>query len=827
MFQHGWLSYLENAFPDDELRPLTCAGLERDLNDPANTARNDALGSYALTLVDSLTTFVVLGDRAGFHTQVERVRRYVQFDVPSTVQVFETTIRALGSLLSAHTLASTPRLGFALNGYDGFLLELAHDLGTRLLPAFDSHNGGIPAPRVNLRSGRVNCKVTPPGKPDVTETCTSGAGSLLLEFGLLSRLTGDPRFEANARRAFFELYAKRTDLDLMPMSIDSQTGEWLTPLISGIGANLDSFYEYALKYGILFNDDTFIAMFERLYRGLKAHSFDGWAFHNVNSKSAILANHWIDSVGAFFPSVMVIAGDLEDAARAHLVYYNIWTTFGALPERFNLLNRGSSINATVELEWYPLRPEFIESTFHLYQATKDPFYLHVGERVMRDLQNRSRVKCGYAGIKNVLTGELEDRMESFFLSETVKYLYLLFDVDNPMNRPSKPSNQVFSTEAHMLWYDEDIANHAGYHNFERLLYMGEYDDQIRYTGLSISSQVDAEPDLDSVNAYQDDLGNPELLVTHLLTVQTQHEHGVARDMAEYISRDPQKYSEPPRRTYQYASQCDVSFPLGQNLPKFRQTEEDESNPNTKQSCSCSSRDQKIQQETLNGVDNGFGMYSLMGSWNRLYEINSLYEFTRNLSLVVAGAAGDGSGESLPRAAIGGGATTKFFTNFILRYIDPKSTCSVPLTVHDQDASQAAFELIVAKPHNAVRGRVLYRSLAAVQCNDKNAVSMVIASSLYGLRVRFAPYACHAGSAADGGGNNERAADPLDFKYRVEIVDGHVLGNNHELWVHTLSSISRSNGDKVLEVVETPGNELNRVRVNGKLVTNLKVLRSGD
>jgi ER degradation enhancer, mannosidase alpha-like 1 len=102
---------------------------------------------------------------------------------------------------------------------------------------------------------------------------------------------------------------------------------------------------------------------------------------------------------------------------------------------------------------YPLRPgkmccwhceaclnivfiEFIESTWYLYRvsyrvssvlqllilrkATKDPFYLDVGERVLLDLITRAKVDCGLAGIQDLRTNKRDDRMESFALSETLK-----------------------------------------------------------------------------------------------------------------------------------------------------------------------------------------------------------------------------------------------------------------------------------------------------------------------------------------------------------------------------------------------------------------------
>ena len=164
------------------------------------------------------------------------------FDLDSKVQVFETAIRGLGGLLSAHLFAvgelpirgynpPPPSAHYAqawrkshFSGkkqgilwpnafeYDGQLLRLAYDLGSRLLPAFWS-SMGIPYPRVNLRhgipfyvnsplnAGRSTANSSAPH--EITETCSAGAGSLVLEFTVLSRLTGDARFEEVAKRAFW------------------------------------------------------------------------------------------------------------------------------------------------------------------------------------------------------------------------------------------------------------------------------------------------------------------------------------------------------------------------------------------------------------------------------------------------------------------------------------------------------------------------------------------------------------------------------------------------------------------------------------------------
>lgn len=454
MFYHGWDNYMTHAFPADELRPLSCMGLTADPSSPDNIHLNDVLGGYHVTLVDSLDMFAIMGERDQFAKYVQLAIETVDFNQSTTVQVFETTIRGMGGLLSAHLYASVPRLGMALPNYNGELLELAYDLGQRLLPAFTTASG-IPHPRVNLQKG-----VVPINGKKITETCSSGAGSLLLEFGLLSRLTGDSRFEEVARKAFLQLWSRRSFIDLVGMSVDAESGYWQSK-ITGIGASIDSYYEYAFKYYVLFGDNNFYRIFHSMYKNLLHYSFDGWFFHNINFFTGDGVTNWIDSLAAFFPGLQTLAGDLTAAVKHHLVYYKLWKTYGGIPERWEFTDT-NSVDA-IALEWYPLRPEFVESNYYLHQATNDPFYLEVGRQAVNDLRAINEVECGFAGTQDMRNGMLTDRMESFFLSETTKYLYLLFDETNPLNK--EYSNFVFSTEAHPLWYDNDVVKYASAKRF--------------------------------------------------------------------------------------------------------------------------------------------------------------------------------------------------------------------------------------------------------------------------------------------------------------------------------------------------------------------------
>ncbi len=229
-----------------------------------------------------------------------------------------------------------------------------------------------------------------------------------------------------------------------------------------IGAGIDSFFEYAFKSYILLsgigndtshvvvdNSDAFLSVWRDSHASIRRHVYRSSAYHHPHYVQADLYNGatralWLDSLSAYYPGLLTIAGELEEAIESHLLYSALWSRYAALPERWSV----ATGNIESELRWWGGRPEFIESTWYLYRATRDPWYLHVGEMVVRDIKRRCWTACGWAGLQDVRTGEQTDRMESFFLGETAKYLYLLFDPAHPLNNLDAP--YVFTTEGHPL-----------------------------------------------------------------------------------------------------------------------------------------------------------------------------------------------------------------------------------------------------------------------------------------------------------------------------------------------------------------------------------------
>ncbi|RXM98419.1 ER degradation-enhancing alpha-mannosidase-like protein 3 [Acipenser ruthenus] len=321
-------------------------------------------------------------------------------------------------LLGAHVMATMlQQRQERMQWYKNELLAMATDLGHRLLPAFNT-TSGLPYPRVNLRYGVLN-----PLSRTGTEsnTCTACAGTMILEFAALSRLSGEPVFEGHARRALDVLWEKRQrGSDLVGTVINIHNGDWVRRAVTcALPLAPPQHYTAIMKY---------ISQPPLL---LSVH------MHNPT----VSVRGWMDSLLAFFPGLQVLRGDLKPAIETHEMLYQVTKQHKFLPEAFTTEFR-------VHWGQHPLRPEFAESTYFLYKATGDPYYLQVGRSIVDSLNQHARVPCGFAAVQDVRTGRHEDRMDSFFLAEMFKYLYLLFSEKEQLLFDI--DDYIFSTEAHLL-----------------------------------------------------------------------------------------------------------------------------------------------------------------------------------------------------------------------------------------------------------------------------------------------------------------------------------------------------------------------------------------
>ncbi|ORZ41348.1 glycoside hydrolase [Catenaria anguillulae PL171] len=414
MFFHAWNNYLLHGYPHDELAPISCKGQK-------------VHGNIFITLIDAADTLAIMGEWSEFARTITIIERIRNFDIDTNVSLFETNIRILGGLLSAHVIAERKLKGV----YSGKLLPLAEDLGKRLMWAFTPASG-IPYGTVNLRYG------VPIGETPVV--CTACALSLSLEFGYLSHLTNDSTYMQAAKRAARVIWSKRSSYDLLGNHIDSLTQEW-TATASGIAGAMDSAFEYFLKTYLVFHDPFWYQLFIDSYTAVERHvNYNGWHIL-VNMQSGTVNSPTFSSLQAFWAGLQVLAGDVFRATGMMERMSQLVSVLPFLPELVNV----NYWSFTESRDW-PQRPEHIESMLAVYQATKDPGMIEAGFELMKRMFDFTRTECGFAGIRNVENLELQDRQESFFLSETLKYLYLLFDPDNEFNGPE----WVYTTEAHPL-----------------------------------------------------------------------------------------------------------------------------------------------------------------------------------------------------------------------------------------------------------------------------------------------------------------------------------------------------------------------------------------
>jgi len=408
-FLRAWDGYVRNAWGHDELRPLT-----RGWRDwyPA---------SLLMTPVDAYDTMLLMGLTAQADSAKRLILDSLSFDRDFPVQVFEVTIRELGGLLSAYQLDGDPHF-----------LALARDLGTRLLPAFASPTG-MPFRFVNLRTGAVSGPASNPAE----------IGTLMLEFGTLSKLTGEPRYYEAAKRAVTALFARRSGIGLVGSTIDVRTGAWVDT-DSHVSGGIDSYYEYLLKSWLLFRDPDFERMWDSSIASVNRYLPDEraggyWYGHADMNTGARTLTHF-GALDAYFAAVLAKSGDTARAGRLMRSIFRMWTTFGVEPEELDY------VTMRVVAPGYVLRPEALESAYYLYRITGDTRYRGMSRTMVDSLFRYCRSGTGFAALASVLTKEPRDDMESFFLAETLKYAYLTFAPPPTLDFDAV----VFNTEAHPL-----------------------------------------------------------------------------------------------------------------------------------------------------------------------------------------------------------------------------------------------------------------------------------------------------------------------------------------------------------------------------------------
>ncbi len=408
-FLHSWNAYKKYAWGHDGVRPIS------------KTPYDWYASPMYITPLDALDTMTLMGFKEEADSTRDYIVRNMSFDKDIYVKVFEINIRTLGGLLSNYQLSGDKRL-----------LALAKDLADRLIPAFLTPTG-FPYVEVNLKTGAVRGTKTNPGE----------IGTLLVEWGTLSMLTGDAKYYNYAKHALLSIFEARSELNLVGDAIDCETGEWLGT-DSHLSACIDSYYEYMVKGALLFNDEDCKIMWHDSYVAINTFLIDtaatGIWYGHADMNTGKRTKTWFGALDAFFPAVLVLAGDINRAKELQEACFHMWKRHGIEPEQFDYVKDEAAAPR------FFLNPEIIESAYYLYRKTDDPRYLEMGKVFLDSLKAYCRVDGGYAELKSVITKEKSDRTETYFFAETLKYLYLLFAPAATLDF----DNVIFNTEAHPI-----------------------------------------------------------------------------------------------------------------------------------------------------------------------------------------------------------------------------------------------------------------------------------------------------------------------------------------------------------------------------------------
>lgn len=408
-FVKGWGAYMNYAYGMDAVNPI------------AKRGHNWYEETLLMTPVDAYSTMCLMGLEKEKTEARNLIFERLDFNKDMYVQQFEIAIRIVGGLVSAYQLDGDKRF-----------LDLAVDLGDRLMPVFDTPTG-IPYRMVNLKTGKIEGNVTNPCE----------VGSMLLEYGMLSKLTGNPKYYNACKKGIVEVYKRRGKTGLVGGGINCDTGEW-TDTKAHIRGGIDAFYEYLLKGYILFGDQDLKAMWEQslssVNKYLEENTDNGYWIGEADMNTGERTATVFGALDCFWNGCLVLEGELERAKKLQESIYKMWTLYGIEPESINY--------KTMEVlsPYYMIRPEAIEATYYVWKATGDEKYYEMGKVMFESIEKYCQVENGYVQLKDVRTKETWDTLESFFFAETMKYCYLFFAPESVFSF----KNYVLNTEAHPL-----------------------------------------------------------------------------------------------------------------------------------------------------------------------------------------------------------------------------------------------------------------------------------------------------------------------------------------------------------------------------------------
>jgi hypothetical protein len=399
-FLHAWNGYKRFAWGHDEVRPVS--GTASDFFIEGH--------SIGLSIIEALDTLYVMELDDELKLCVDWLRTHIDFDIDGSMQMFEAVIRVVAGLISGY-LATGER----------FMLDGARDLADRLLVCFTKSPSGAPYRFANLRTGAVSDP-----KSNLAEI-----GSNVMEFGTLSRLTGDPKYLAASMKAYRAVIDKRSALDLMGTNFDVEAGAFIGTDDDAPDEPADSFFEYLWGGWKLLGDPQLRDWYRTLNGALlKYHPthVDGrlW-FRPVDYQTGRpTGGTQITELSAFYAELVARGGD----RAAGSAFYDSWT---AVAQRYVLIPEVIDFSdLAIVSPVYAFRPEYVNAAFDLWFLTHEQKYRTTAYAHFQAVRANCRVANGYTTVKDIRTRPmtLGDHFPAYSFSENFKYLYLMF-ADSP------------------------------------------------------------------------------------------------------------------------------------------------------------------------------------------------------------------------------------------------------------------------------------------------------------------------------------------------------------------------------------------------------------
>jgi mannosyl-oligosaccharide alpha-1,2-mannosidase len=398
-FLHAWNGYTRVAWGHDEVRPVS--GTINDFFVPGR--------SFGLSIVEALDTLYVMGLDDELARCVQWILTRLDFDVDGNMQMFEAVIRIVGGLIA----------GYYATGERG-LVERARDLADRLLLCFTKSPTGAPYRYANLRTGAVSDPAT-----NLAEI-----GSNILEFGDLSRLTGDPKYLAASKRAYEVVLAKRSPLNLLGTYFDVEKGEFTKSVDVAPNPPVDSFYEYLWGGWQMLGDEHCRDWYRMLTDAILKYQVDHadgrlW-FRPVDYLSGAPAGTRQVELAAFYAELLAKGGDRAVGEAYYDSFTALAQKYAIIPEVFDYRTLAPIAPSN------ELRPEYVNAAFDLWFLTGDEKYRRTAYAAFLALREHCRVPGGYTIVDDVTTRpmKLGDLFPAYSFAENFKYLYLMF-ADTP------------------------------------------------------------------------------------------------------------------------------------------------------------------------------------------------------------------------------------------------------------------------------------------------------------------------------------------------------------------------------------------------------------